>query len=380
MRRLTNLFWVVLSQLTKHHCTVENGAEHAIRWILHSQNRAKDFFSEAGFSRRYSLLQGWDRAYPETTGYIIPTLLNAAEVFPGIKAELFESVRVAGEWLLSIQNQDGSFNDIDEGRRQTFDTGQIIFGLSALHKHTGDGRHLEAAKRAATWIVGVQEKDGSWSKFACNFFAHTYYSRVAWSLAVAHGLTGEETFRKAAIANLDWVLAQQRDKGWFENCGFIQSESILHTIAYTLQGLVESSVCLGREVYLDAACRTVDSLLKLAKVNRLGSYYAPGWKRLSNSLCLTGLAQTSLVFKRVYQLIGGEERLDRALNLDTITESKQIQAPGKTDIDGAIPGSAPLWGRYCPMSFPNWAPKFFIDSFLRTREIEIGRTLPFYHG
>jgi hypothetical protein len=380
MRRLSNLYRALTNPPQTHPLTAETAAENALGWILFSQDRATRLFAEGGYSRRYSLLKGWDHAYPETTGYMIPTLLNAAEIFPGRKDELFESAHVAGEWLLSIQNHDGSFNDIDERRRQIFDTGQIIFGFNALHKATGESRYLEAVARAASWIVGVQEKDGSWSKFACHFFPHTYYSRVAWSLAIAHGLTGGEQCRKAAIMNLDWVLHQQRENGWFEHSGFVHAESLLHTIAYTLQGLVESSVSLKQEIYLEAACKTANVLVNLGKKKRLRSYYAPDWSCLDNSLCLTGLAQMSLVFKRIYQLIGGEEYLDMSLNLDATTRSKQINSPGKKDIHGAIPGSHPLWGKYCPMSFPNWAPKFSIDALLRTKEIQMKRKLALYES
>jgi hypothetical protein len=380
MRRLSNLYWALTNPPQTPPLTAETAVENALGWILFSQDRATRFFAEGGYSRRYSLLKGWDHAYPETTGYIIPTLLNAAEIFPGRKDELVESARMAGEWLLSIQNQDGSFNDIDEGRRQIFDTGQIIFGFNALHKATGESRYQEAISRAASWIVEVQEKDGSWSKFACHFYPHTYYSRVAWSLGIAHGLTGEEHYRKAAKKNLDWVLNQQRENGWFEDSGFVHAESLLHTIAYTLQGLIESSVSLKQGVYLEAACKTANVLLDLGKKNRLKSYYAPNWNCLEHSVCLTGLAQVSLVFKRIYQLIGGEEYFDMALNLDSATRSKQISAGGKTDIHGAIPGSHPLWGKYCPMSFPNWAPKFLIDTFLRTKEIQTNRNFALHEG
>jgi hypothetical protein len=36
---------------------------------------------------------------------------------------------------------------------------------------------------------------------------------------------------------------------------------------------------------------------------------------------------------------------------------------------GAIPGSFPIWGRYEPFAFPNWATKFFCDALLLEKEI-----------
>jgi hypothetical protein len=33
-------------------------------------------------------------------------------------------------------------------------------------------------------------------------------------------------------------------------------------------------------------------------------------------------------------------------------------------IDGAVAGSAPIWGRYSMFEFPNWAAKFFADALM----------------
>ena len=37
------------------------------------------------------------------------------------------------------------------------------------------------------------------------------------------------------------------------------------------------------------------------------------------------------------------------------------------DVRGAIAGSYPIWGRYAPLTFPNWATKFFIDALIAAR-------------
>ena len=33
-------------------------------------------------------------------------------------------------------------------------------------------------------------------------------------------------------------------------------------------------------------------------------------------------------------------------------------------IDGALAGSFPVWGRYAPLQYPNWATKFLADSLM----------------
>src|ERR1051326_5381081 len=52
-----------------------SGRDHllaAAEWL----KRAQDATGNGGFSGRYHLRTGWSSSYPETTGYIVPTLLE----------------------------------------------------------------------------------------------------------------------------------------------------------------------------------------------------------------------------------------------------------------------------------------------------------------
>lgn len=66
------------------------------------------------------------KAYPEVTGYLIPTLKRNGEK---------EYAERLGDWLESIQNLDGSWNGL-EGGPAVFDTAAIIEGLRALGRDT----------------------------------------------------------------------------------------------------------------------------------------------------------------------------------------------------------------------------------------------------
>ena len=55
--------------------------------------------------------------YPEVTGYYIPTLLNWGERERAIKF---------ADYLIKIQNDDGSWNAPGSSTPYTFDTGQIL--------------------------------------------------------------------------------------------------------------------------------------------------------------------------------------------------------------------------------------------------------------
>ena len=36
----------------------------------------------------------------------------------------------------------------------------------------------------------------------------------------------------------------------------------------------------------------------------------------------------------------------------------------RTEFAGAIKGSRPVYGRYAPLQYPNWATKFYVDALL----------------
>ena len=57
----------------------------------------------------------------------------------------------------------------------------------------------------------------------------------------------------------------------------------------------------------------------------------------------------------------------RALDYVMSTQNITTDDP---DVRGAIKGSHPIWARYAPMSFPNWATKFFIDAMWLRKGME----------
>ena len=123
--------------------------------------------SSAVYSRIFHPLKGWSNPYPETTGYIIPTFLDLS------KNEKFENLEEKainmGEWLLSIQNSDGSFPGGIYSKKikskSIFNTAQIIIGLVNLSKKTGEEKYTNSVHKAALWLSNNQESNGVWKKF-----------------------------------------------------------------------------------------------------------------------------------------------------------------------------------------------------------------------
>jgi uncharacterized protein YyaL (SSP411 family) len=351
---------------------VPDGAlQAAIDWLC----LAHDVTGRRGSSKGYSLLHGWLPAYPETTGYIIGTLLEHADRTGD------ESLRVRaremGDWEIEVQNTDGGIMEgafvSPPSRSVVFNTGMVIFGWVDLHEAFGDDRYLEAGRRAGQFLARVQSADGTWQgehTLAAN--PHTYHSRVDWALLRLFRATAEEELRAVAVRNLDWVLSTQQENGWFEWCNFRAGElPNSHGLAYTMRGLLESAVLLGDERYLESALRTAHAMLGVyRRLGRLSGTFDRDWNPGVHWVCVTGLAQTGGVWLRLYQQTGDVGL--RQAGLDAVEQAAALQSRSTWPaIDGAVPGSFPIYGRYAPLQYPNWAAKFLADS-LALRETVLG--------
>ena len=79
----------------------------AIDWLCRAQDQRTGQNDQGGVSAGWSFEDGWLPCYPETSGYIIETLLAAGKILN--KPELAIRAGQIVDWELSIQNTDGSF-------------------------------------------------------------------------------------------------------------------------------------------------------------------------------------------------------------------------------------------------------------------------------
>jgi glycosyltransferase involved in cell wall biosynthesis len=354
--------------------TRDESARAAIDWLLASHAAA----SGNGFSRGYARAGGWGKPYPETTGYIIPTLLNASTAWKYRAEEIESACRRSGEWLLSLQKSDGSYSSWDaSGESYVFDTGQIIFGLLALYRRARDERYLAAARKAGDWLITAQEADGSWAAHTFDKRPHPFDARVAWALLLLASAASEEKYREAARRSLDWTGSRVRENGWPEGSEEKEgSGALLHYIAYVAQGLLESGLLLDSKNHITHAHRIAGALLALHGSGSIKGYYDDAWQQKEASYCLTGLAQTAIVWKRLATLEDGGKWMRAARGLDEFLLSVQNKDT-RQETCGALAGSEPFSGRYIPRAFPNWAAKFYLDSLL---EDERKKMSDFYEG
>lgn len=337
----------------------------AAEWLRRSQ-AATGTGGSAGY---YSPVRGWSAPYPETTGYIIPTLWSAAD---RLKEPAFAAAAEGmARWLLTIQDRAGWFpgglwKAGGERKGSVFNTAQILFGLVEAARRTGDAAFWTAAARAAAWLVAGQNSEGRWveGNYVAGY-SPSYYAHVCWPMAVYWRESGNDALRACILRALDAVLSDRTPQGTFLRWGFRPgAAAYTHTIAYTLQGLIESARLLDAWQPYGLAGQESATLLasRYELSGRLAGAYGVNWEPRNWYICLTGHCQLASTWLRLFELTQTPTYLNVALKaLEEVCRHQRRNAR-RPNTDGAIAGSAPFFGRYMFLRYPNWAAKFFIDA------------------
>src|SRR5690348_15499089 len=80
----------------------EKALQLNIQWLLKAKR------SDEGMGT-YRIIDGWTSPYPETTGYIIPTLSRFAFYYPDQKSTINHHIIEAANWLIKIQKPSGGW-------------------------------------------------------------------------------------------------------------------------------------------------------------------------------------------------------------------------------------------------------------------------------
>ena len=342
-----------------------------MQWLC----RAHDAGGDGGVARMYHIRRGWGASYPETTGYAIPTFLDFAK-YSGNDDFASRALRMA-DWESDVQMESGAVQGgviTDKATPAIFNTGQVLFGWRAAYLQSGHERFKQSALRAADYLVEQMDVDGAWRKNLSEFCSadidtFAYNVRSAWALLLADELAENSKYRESAIRNAQFVLSLCHENGWIDkNCLSRPEQPLLHTIAYAFQGMLEIAAIETMPDVLGAVERGNRALLNSFKrYGQLHGRYEENWIPTVRWRCLTGEAQTAIVWQRLADVTGGKEWRDAAAQL--IRQIKMTQTllgdPGRA---GGVKGSQPITGPYGRLEYPNWAAKFFADALM----LEVG--------
>ena len=343
----------------------------AANWLLNNQK----FNSDSGFSTYY-IVEGHTASYPETSGYILDSLLHYSKQFS--KPEILARLYACADWLLSIQKESGGWQSgyVNQNKKEVvFNTGQVMRGLLHAYKISGNEKYLIPCVKAADWLCSTQEEDGSWQRFAFMNVKRVYESYVSSVLLEVWKITQNEHYKNAAEKNIEWVIKNKiRPNGWLEDCDNTikhNTKPILHTIAYTIDGVIDCGLSLHNNNYLEAIKKTADVLMeKYMKQDYLGGRFNENWEESESFIC-TGGAQMSICWLKLYRYYGENKYLEAAKKMnDWLCWIQRSTMDGEKEIKGALQGSFPIYGRYEPFAYPNWATKYLLDALML--EMEIG--------
>ena len=335
-------------------------ARRALSWIEFSQDKVG-----TGGVGCYEFYR-WTKGYPEVTGYIIPTFWDSYHLY-GEDSFHQRVIRMA-DWEVSIQNPNGGWEGFYEGDGQptvVFNTGQVLRGLIRTYKETRDEKYLKSAIRGADWIVQNQDPDGSWTTSNFKKMKRVYDTYVSAPLASLYAITGDSDYKNAALRNCEFAIAHQRKNGWFDlfdNTIYNNEAPVTHTLSYTIDGLIETGDILGEKSLIQAGTLAADAMMHKAEILP----FLPGrldhnWKKRANYVCNTGCAQLGIILMRLYDMSNDARYLNCSLKLaDFLGYIQALNSVGK-DRRGGISGSYPVWGFYCPLKYPSWASKYYID-------------------
>jgi hypothetical protein len=347
----------------------------AARWLSRAQDATVDdgvsygIFPATGSS-------GWQPSYPETTGYIMTSLLTYAE--RAGEPELVDRVTRMGRWEASVQMpsgavQGGKVTEPENQEPATFNTGMVLDGYVSLLERRKDASIESAAERATTFLLGDMTNDGL---FATNGpvvsgdKVKLYNVLCAWALYRHGRLTGDSQTCVAAIRAAEGALRFQAPNGWFaENCLTLPATPLTHTIGYTLQGLLEVAVLAERDDIVEAVERGYRPIAEAIESNGyLAGRFDSDWRPAADWSCLTGSAQLAIVGYRLATIRGDQGYADTADRLLNFLKAVQRLNSGEPDYDGALAGSYPILGDYMTGGYPNWATKYLLDALMLQAE------------
>lgn len=318
----------------------------ALTWL----RRSIAATGERGSSHSWSPIFGWAKAYPETTGYLTETLRRYA----ALKNDptLSDLANQCAAWLLTQQLPNGAFPALlaGSGRASVFNTAMV---LVATPEPT-----------ALAYLLRALSPDGAWRSDAyVPGFVPSYYTYAAWRVLQANQTLRSTEADEAMRRALHFYAARFSSNGAVRDWGFRAGEAAFtHTVAYTLQGFLETALLLGEVGILEKTLAAGERLwAEIQRTGHTAGCYDEAWRADHSFRCVTGNAQLSVFFQRMWT-VTGDPKFQRAAQF-VLWEILDDQCFGKNpNKQGGLPGSAPLWGPYLRLRYPNWAAKFFLDA------------------
>jgi uncharacterized protein YyaL (SSP411 family) len=187
---------------------------------------------------------------------------------------------------------------------------------------------------------------------------------VSWALCQLTAVSGSPRYATAADKNTTWALQHVRPTGWIDGINLQGHPTYLHFIAYVIQGILECGILRQRDDALQAVASSAWVLLRKFESNKsLCGAYGPDFVSGQRFSCLTGNAQMSCIWLRLFEVTYDLRYLNAALKINEMLK-QSLPIRGGPGVVGGVAGSDQIWGAYQPLRYISWGAKFLADALL----------------
>lgn len=303
-----------------------------LEWTCRAQDACQKTVSGC-VAAGWTFESGWQPASSEVTGYLIETLLPAADYLAW--PELAVRARAMLDALLAQP-----------------DTGGIgrIHGLLAGHAQIGHADCLERAVRSGHALLDTPLTTAA------------QHAGTARALACVGMVAGDAGLLDAARHHLQAVLALQTPCGWFPDSAMHVSTGNLANI---LRSLIELASVLGQEAARQAAVRVAQDLRRqLTGDGWLSGAFDDGWTPAASHASVPGLAQLAVCWLRLARITRDAGWRDPAWRALAWIKRNQRTTGDAPALRGALPTAVPIWGGPAAFSLDVAGAKHFADALM----------------
>lgn len=263
-------------------------------------------------------------AYPEVTGYLIPTLINWGERDVAVQF---------AKWLISIQKSDGSWSDPSFTSAYTFDTGQVLKGLMSILPRLLEAE--EPIRRGCEWMLTQIQSNGRITTPDKSAWGLPGGKRVSENIhlyTIEPLLNASEYFKESRYAE----AAERAITYYTGQADLINFNTLSHFHAYVMEALVD---CGQR----DLAAKGMAFIEDIQKRNgSVPAYPKTSW------ICSPAVAQYAVTWYK----LGHRKPAERAFDYLCRLQNRS----------GGFFGSYGRCANYFPKEEISWAVKFFLDA------------------
>jgi hypothetical protein len=338
--------------------TLLSALEKNMSWIKKSFSVNNDL----GSSKYCTLWGKWSIDYPETTGYLLTTLIRSGDTLNDLSLIKIASLQI--NYFENLQLKTGGFKVAKSLQESyVFDSAQIMLGLISVYKVNKEARILKMIESCYRWLISLLNQNGQFvsSNYKKNYNP-SYYARILWPILLAERLLS--TGSNKTLNLYAYLKSLLNENGSFNKCSFDGSPfAFTHNLIYSYRGLWESSNLLNDK---DFGKNLENQLLsisdKIIKDNFFNGEYDAEWKTKKSFICSAGNAQLVVLLLSIYK----RTRDLNLLNCCHVLMPPLIKQQSKGFLynKGALSSSIPIWGKYQRFRYTNWTQKFYADALI----------------